>query len=155
MTWTPRFFVFLAAVLVLTGWTVPAEAQIGLRGGLSVNPDQFYFGIHTETGPVFEKLRFRPNAEVGFGNDVTVVALNGEFIFPFELDNGTPLYVGAGPAINILSFDRINRNDTTVEPGLNFLLGFHFDRNYFAELKVGALDSPEVKIGIGYTFPSD
>ena len=147
--------VSLLTFAVFAAWAVPANAQFGLRGGLSANPDQLYVGVHTETGPVFERFLFRPNLEVGFGNDVTAVALNGEFLYPFQLENGTRLHVGAGPAINILSFDRLNRNDTAVEPGLNFLFGFSFSRNYFAELKVGALNSPEVKLGIGYTFSED
>jgi hypothetical protein len=43
-------------------------------------------------------------------------------------------------------------NDTEVEPGLNFLVGFEFGPGYFAELKVGAIDSPDVRFGFGYTW---
>lgn len=140
-------------VLTVAGIAVsPADAQhFGVRAGFSADPDQLYLGIHAQTGPVFERFQFRPNAEVGFGDNLTLVGLNGEFTYPFQLENGTALYVGAGPAINILSFDV----DTRIEPGLNFLLGFNFERNYFAEIKVGAFDSPDFKIGIGYTFPGE
>ena len=86
--------VSLLTFAVFAAWAVPANAQFGLRGGLSANPDQLYVGVHTETGPVFERFLFRPNLEVGFGNDVTVVALNGEFLYPFQLENGTRLHVG-------------------------------------------------------------
>ncbi len=154
MSYTARLFVSLMTFALLSVWAVPADAQtVGLRGGLSVDPDQLYFGAHMETGPVYEEIRFRPNIEVGFGDNRTVVALNGEFIDPFELENGTRLHVGAGPAINVVSRDQPNRgNDTNVQAGMNFLFGVSFERNYFAELKIGAIDSPGVKIGFGYTF---
>jgi hypothetical protein len=156
MKYAARLTATMMALAVLAVSAKPAEAQtFGLRGGLSVDPDQLYVGVHSETGTVFERFVFRPNLEVGFGNDATVAAINGEFVYPFALDNGVPLYVGVGPAINIISFDRLNRSDTIVEPGVNFLVGFSFQTNYFAELKVGAIDSPEIKIGFGYTFPSE
>ncbi len=156
MNCTARLMVSVMTLAVFALSAHPADAQaFGLRGGLSVDPDQLYLGVHSETGTVFDRFVFRPNLEVGFGNDATVAAINGEFVYPFSLENGTPLYVGAGPAINIVSFDRPIRSDTVIKPGLNFLLGFSFQTNYFAELKVGALDSPKVKIGFGYTFPSE
>ncbi len=154
--WT-RMLAFSLAFTLSVIWTTTAHAQAwGLRGGFSVDPDQLYFGVHTESGPIYDVLRFRPNLEVGFGDNRTVVALNGEFVYPFALQNGTRLYVGGGPAINIVSRDRPNqpnRDDTDVQAGLNFLIGVNISENYFAELKVGAIDSPAVKIGFGYTFP--
>jgi hypothetical protein len=141
---------------VVTAW--PAAAQrVGLRAGLSVDPDQFYFGVHAESGPVIDLVRFRPNVEAGFGGNLTVVAFNGEFVYPFELRNGTRLYAGGGPALVVISRDRLGPppgvDTTNVEPGFNFLLGVLFLGDYFAELKLGAIDSPDVRIGFGYTFP--
>src|SRR5688500_8332061 len=51
----------------------PAEAQEiapGIHGGVSLDPDQFYFGGHIETSPLVDRLRFRPSVDVGLG-DVT------------------------------------------------------------------------------------
>ena len=153
---TARLSVCLLTLAVFAVFAAPADAQtFGLRGGLSVDPDQLYLGVHSDVGRVFDTFDFRPNIEVGFGDNATVAAINGEFLYPFELDNGTNLYVGAGPAINVISFDRAGISDTVVEPGLNFLFGINFESNYFAELKVGAIDSPEVKFGFGYTFSQD
>jgi hypothetical protein len=105
---------------VVTAW--PAAAQrVGLRAGLSVDPDQFYFGVHAESGPVIDLVRFRPNVEAGFGGNLTVVAFNGEFVYPFELRNGTRLYAGGGPALVVISRDRLGPppgvDTTNVEPG--------------------------------------
>lgn len=151
-----RLSAVLTVLAVVGVAASPASAQhFGVRGGFSADPDQLFLGLHAQTGPVYERFQFRPNAEIGFGSNVTVVALNGEFTYPFELDNGTALYVGAGPAINIRSFDTATRSDTDVGPGLNFLFGFNFARDYFAEIKLGAFDSPDFKIGIGYTFDGE
>ena len=133
-----------------------AQGGAGFRAGASVDPDQFYFGGHLELGPVVEQLWFRPNIEVGIGNNRTLVALNGEFAYWLGFPrNEWSLYVGAGPAVNIIRFDQDNfprRDNTEVEGGFNILLGLAHDDGFFGELKVGALNSPEVKIGIGYTF---
>ena len=146
------FLLCLALALFGLLHATPAAAQdFGARIGVSIDPDQFYFGGHVETEPVFEQLRFRPNVEIGFGDNLTLVALNGEFIWPFPVQNGGNIYVGMGPAINIYSIDA-PVDDTEVEPGMNFLVGFEFEENYFAELKVGAIDSPDVRFGFGYTW---
>jgi hypothetical protein len=154
MSMKKSVFVSCAALLLLGSLHAPAVGaqDLGLRFGVSIDPDQVYFGGHVETDPLFEELRFRPNVEIGFGNDATVVALNGEFVWPFDLQNGDSVYVGMGPAINIISFDAGPVSDTEVRAGFNFLMGYEFEEGFHAELKVGAIDSPEVKFGFGYTW---
>lgn len=150
--WASRLF---AVAVVLWGGFggSPAFAQdAGFQLGVSGDPNQFYLGGHVETEPLYEELRFRPNVEVGFGDDETLVALNLEFIYPIELRSGPSVYVGAGPAINIADRRRPTDDDTSVEPGFNFLGGMSFMEGYFAEIKVGVIDSPEFKFGVGYTF---
>jgi hypothetical protein len=106
-------------------------------------------------GPLIERLWFRPNLEVGLGSNRTLVALNGEFAWWIPLArNDWSVYVGAGPALNLIRFDedRFGNRGTEAEGGLNILLGLAHDDGLFTELKVGALRSPEVKFGVGYTF---
>ena len=131
-----------------------AQGGAGLRAGASVDPDQFYFGGHAELGPVVERLWFRPNLEVGVGNDVTVFAFNGEFAYYFPLRNSEwSVYPGGGPALNIVRFDRGDLDDDTdAQGGFNFLLGLAHDEGFFGEIKLGVIDSPEFKIGVGYTW---
>jgi hypothetical protein len=127
----------------------PAIAQIGVRAGVSANPDQFFFGVHGETAPLVDRLRFRPNVEFGLGDDITLVALNFEFAYSIPLRNTAwRLYLGGGPAANIYSFD----NDTDVEPGFNILIGLQHSRGLFTEFKIGTIDSPDVKFMVGYVF---
>lgn len=144
--------VFLATLLAPQ--SVEAQVGFGVRAGVSADPDQFYIGAHGESGPLIHEIRFRPNVEAGFGDNSTVLALNGEFVRRFGLEDGYAAVVGAGPAIVIRTFDRPMRDDETdVGPGFNFLVGLDFPQNFGVELKVGVIDSPEVKFGVSYTFP--
>jgi len=147
----------LACGLLLSSGAAPALAQggAGLRAGASLDPDQFYFGGHVEIGPLLEQLWFRPNLEIGIGSNRTVAAFNGEFTYWFPMArNDWSVYVGAGPALNVIRFgeDRFGNSDTDAEGGFNILLGLAHDDGLFTELKVGALRSPELKFGVGYTF---
>lgn len=136
------------ALLVLLQTAAPTWAQeAGVRAGVSVDPDQFYVGVHGEGGPLVEQLYFRPNVELGIGDDHTVVAVNFEFAYKLPLERPWSVYLGGGPAFNVIS----NR-DTEVEGGFNIVLGLEHSRGLFVEFKVGALDSPDLKFGIGYTF---
>ena len=147
----------LASCLLLGMGAAPAHAQggAGLRIGASFDPDQFYFGGHLELGPLIPHLWFRPNLEVGVGDNRTLAAINGEFTYWFPLERREwSVYAGAGPALNLIRFDRdrLGNSNTSAEGGFNILVGLAHSRGLFTELKVGALHSPELKIGVGYTF---
>jgi hypothetical protein len=141
-------------LLALASLTVPAmsEAQVapGLRGGGSVDPDQVYIGGHLETDPLVERLVFRPNVEIGFGDDVTLVAFNFEFVWKFPQGRSAwGFYAGGGPAINLYQFE--GPGDET-EAGFNFVGGLENRQGLFFEFKVGVADSPDFKFGVGFTF---
>jgi len=132
-----------------------SSGAVGVRAGVSGSPDQFYAGLHYESEPFAEQLRFRPNLEIGVGSSQTIVALNFEFAYYIPLDTGRrrgvrpwSVYVGAGPALVI---DRLT-NNTSTGGGFNILLGAQHRGGFFTELKVGMIDSPSVKFGVGYTF---
>jgi hypothetical protein len=139
---------FLLAALFL--FTASASAQdAGIQAGLSVDPDQFYFGGHVETSALVDRVHFRPNIEVGFGDDLTLITANMDFVYRFLTNrNGWGLYAGGGPALNIF----MNDDDSNSEAGVNFLVGVYQTRGLFFEFKVGAMDSPDFKFGVGWTF---
>jgi hypothetical protein len=128
--------------------TAAAQESVGIRAGVSSDPDQFYFGGHVQTRPLVDRLRFRPNVEVGLGDDLTLVALNFEFAYFFPTRRAWGIYVGGGPALNIINRD----DDSEADGGFNIVFGVEHREGLFAELKVGAIDSPDVKFGVGYTF---
>jgi opacity protein-like surface antigen len=145
-----RLALAAAIVIVLLASASAASAQtLGLRVGASVDPDQFYFGAHYETRPLVDRLRFRPNIEAGIGDEVTTTALNFELAYHFpDASGGWHFYGGAGPA---LIFYKRN-GDTDAQGGFNVLLGVEHRGGLFVEIKAGAIDSPNFKIGVGYTF---
>jgi hypothetical protein len=145
---------FLLIVAVWLGVPAAAAAQgAGVRAGVSIDPDQFYFGGHYETDALVDRVHFRPNLEVGLGDDLTLIGLNFEFVYRFPQRNEWTVYGGGGPAINFFSFDRgPNDDDTESEAGLNFLIGVQHREGLFFEFKIGAIDSPELKFGVGWSF---
>ena len=144
-----RFRFVAIALFVCTAFAVPAASQeLGVRAGVSVDPDQFYFGGHAETPPLVTNLRFRPNLEIGVGDDTTLVAFNIEFAYHFPSQRSWHAYAGGGPALNFIR----RFGETNSEGGLNLLIGVQHAGGLFAEFKVGTLDSPDVKLGVGYAF---
>ena len=95
--------VFLLTAILIFSYPLAAQLPVGLRAGISADPDQFFFGGHVESEPLIQTVRFRPSVEGGFGDHRTLLALNAEFVYPFDLDNDYTAYLGAGPAINVIS----------------------------------------------------
>ena len=137
---------FLAAGCFLL-LAAPAHAQsVGARAGVSGDPDQFYFGGHVETPPLADRIYFRPNVEIGIGDDTTLIAFNVEFAYHFPAKRGWEIYAGTGPALNLVR----HNGETVSGGGLNLLIGAQHARGLFTEFKVGTVDSPRVKFAIGY-----
>jgi hypothetical protein len=132
----------------------PARAQgPGIRGGVSIDPDQLYFGGHYETSPLIERLHFRPNIEAGVGDDVTTVGVNMEFLYKFPRRNTWSLYAGGGPAISFVRVETGRGTDNTnTDGGLNLLVGAEQTRGLFFDMKIGVASGPELKFGVGWTF---
>ena len=153
----PGFALVAASLVTVLMGAVPASAQthVGVRAGVSGSPDQFVFGGHMDTPPLLEHLTFRPNLEIGIGDNRTLVALNFEFAYWIPIpDKRWQVYFVAGPAANIISFDNDARrdSDTSVEGGFNIGVGIQHGGGLFAELKVGVIDSPDIKFMVGFVF---
>lgn len=131
--------------------STPAFAQhAGIRGGISVDPDQIYFGGHYETSPLIDRLYFRPNVEVGFGDDLTLIGANMEFVYKFTNRRPWNIYAGGGPALNISMVD--GKDGAHTDAGFNALVGVEQAKGLFFEFKLGVVDSPDFKFGVGWTF---
>lgn len=138
------------------------DSDVGFRGwgprvGLSLDPDQVHFGAHIDYGNFAEHVRFRPNIELGFGDNLKLFTMNAEAAYRFSerWDVWSP-YLGGGVGANIKSFE--HRRDTTsqTDVGLNLLGGIekglsNGDR-FFIEAKVSLNDIPDAKIAVGWTF---
>ena len=143
--------VWIATAVIVIGLSAGrAQAQgVGINAGVSADPDQFYFGVGYETAELLDRLRFRPNLEVGVGDEATLVTANFEFAYRIPIQRKPwSVYVGGGPALVISHA----HDDTNAGGGFNILLGLAHRRGLFTEIKVGAIDSPGFKFGVGYRF---
>ena len=158
--------IMTAAVLAVA--LVPAAAgadpytDVGFRGwgprvGLSLNPDQMHFGAHLDFGNFAEHVRFQPNVELGFGDDVKLFTVNAEAAYRFtsRWDIWSP-YIGGGVGANIKSFDVNGDNRSETDMGVNLLGGIekglaNGDR-FFIEGKFSLNDVPDAKAAVGWTF---
>jgi hypothetical protein len=144
------------AFLFMIIMTRPALAEhgYGVRAGASADPNQFYFGGHFDVAEVAKRFWFRPNLEIGFGDGLTVVAINGEFVYRVPLRGKTwETYFGAGPSGVISTLhdaDTDYKSDAGV--GFNFLLGLQKPKGFLTEVKFGLGDSPAFKIGVGWSW---
>lgn len=141
-----------------------AGSKIGFRGwgprlGLTINPDQFHVGGHLDFGNFARHVRFQPNVEVGFGDNLTLVTVNADAAYRFsdKWDVWTP-YLGGGVGLVFASAgDDGLGDDTSTDFGAGILAGIdkglsNGDR-FFLEAKVGLPDtSPDVMLTVGWTF---
>jgi hypothetical protein len=138
-----RSFVLAALLAALAA---PAGADAGARIGASIDPDQVYFGLDAELMRPHRAVGFRLGADLGLGDPGTLLAINADFVHRFRGGAWRPL-VGAGPALLLFLDD-----DADVEAGLNFLFALEHRDGFFVEARVGALDSPDIKVGAGIRF---
>jgi hypothetical protein len=150
----------LAPGAAIAGYGSDPENDIGFRGwgprlGASVDPDQVHFGVHLDFGNFAKHVRFQPNLELGLGENVTLITINGEAAYRFlsRWDVWTP-YLGGGLGVNVARFDNGNSSDTNI--GVNLLGGIEKglsdgDR-FFLEAKLSLNDVPDAKVTVGWTF---
>jgi hypothetical protein len=145
---------FLVTFMILAGTASAQSKGIGIRAGVSASPDQFYIGAHMNVKEIVENFWFRPNAEVGFGDGLTLLTLNPEFVYNLRIKSRewTP-YIGGGPSFLVGSFkNEAGGHNTDTGGGFNFVGGIQQKKGFMAEIKIGAFDSPDFKLGVGWTW---
>lgn len=159
-----RLVLLLAACVVLPaavhakGGSAGASSY-GPRVGVSVDPDQLVLGGQFSTGEIAPSVSFDPNAELGIGDDQTVIAINldGHYHFALRGSSWSP-YLGFGVGVNFFSFDRPApfQDESETDVGGNFILGAAVPTNagsqFFTEMKLGLGDIPSLKIMAGWNF---
>lgn len=143
-----RVLLASAAIVLLT---TPAFAQgPAVRGGTNVNPDQLSVGGQYEFGPLNDRFWLQPSGDFGVGNSAKLVAFNLDVMYRRGLTRNSiwSLYGGGGPAIN---WYKLNGYSQT-EPGVNVAGGLLHRSGLFTEVRVGFLESPQLRFGAGYTF---
>jgi hypothetical protein len=146
-----RLLTYVSVGAFIAAAAAPASAQgYGVRSGVSINPDQAFVGGHYEFGPVADRLWLQPNADLGFGSDATLVAMNFDVVYRKSIGRRSTwtAFAGGGPAMN---WYRLAGQSET-QPGANVVGGVRHSKGLSTEVRVGFLDSPELRFGVGYTF---
>jgi len=153
----------LLALVILAMLPAAALAEpftaYGPQFGFTSGPDQFAVGGHLKWGGVAPSLDFVPGVDVAFGNDLTVVSLNGDFHYRLDTRTQWRPYLGGGVGIHFVSYDNNSGpgsdNSDTVTGGA-FIAGADVlaknGSRFFTELKLGFSDSPDMKVMAGFNF---
>ena len=129
----------------------------GPRVGLTSGPDQVHVGLHMDYGVFGPRVRFQPNVEVGFGDNLTLAAFNFEAAYRFRdrWDAWTP-YLGGGIGLNWYNYDNGPYDNSDTDFGMSVLggieRGLKNGNRFFLEAKLGLADSPDAKFTAGWTF---
>lgn len=152
-----RTVCLIAALVLVTAASALAERPpLGLRAGYTSwnSIHQFHFGGHAKLGDLFPNVALIPNLEVGMGDNVTVITANGDLVYRVTELTEAPWgpYVGGSLSLNIVDTDAGSDSDLGLSAvgGTTYLLDN--GNEVFGELRVGIMDSPGLKITVGYTF---
>jgi hypothetical protein len=160
-----RWGLILGIIVAVCAVAAPARAEFGysgwgLRGGLSVDPDQIFVGGQVEF-EFLEHFFFWPNATVGFGDDITLFSINPDLAYTFPVEDIGSLYAGGLLAIQWFKFDEPSNlpegvafDDTDSEIGIHAIAGLRLNTPLFFEMNIGLDDAPDFKFAVGYTFES-
>lgn len=140
----------------------PAQAAVvvtgaGPRVGFSIDPSQVILGGHVVLGEVAPNITFDPSLELGFGDNLTTIALNFDLHHHFTLqDSDWRPYVGAGIGITFVEVDAPGRDNSTTDVGGALILGAgtptRSGNRFFSELKLGLGDIAALKLVVGWNF---
>jgi hypothetical protein len=150
-----RRILLASAMLAVLPVVAGAESftAFGPQLGFSQTPDQFVVGGHLQWGDVAPQLDFVPGIDLGFGDNTTLVSLNGDFHYRINTQTQWQPYVGGGVGIHFFSFDN-GGSDTRA--GGHFIAGADVatkgHSRFFAEMKLGFGDSPDLKVLAGWSF---
>ena len=147
-------FALLANFTFIVDNAASAGNSFGVRGGYDTDYDQLLIGAQSELGKVLEIARFAPSVDLGFGNNLTTFAFNGDVrVFLTPPKASATLYGGAGLTMLIVE---PKGGDSDSEFGLTLSGGVKFGagktRIYNAEARLGIDKMPDLRLLFGIFF---
>lgn len=154
----------LLAVAACIVSTAAMAGDVGLeswgpRFGLTDDPDQVVAGVHFDMGELAPHVRWQPNFEVGFGDDVTSLSGNVLFAYYFGQQGGFTPYAGGQLAVAYFDVDDGNNHDHGdggTEFGFDAVGGFETKMGsasrFLLELQLGFGDVHNLKVVAGFKF---
>jgi len=157
MTSRSRLSLILAAAVSVAA-APAAHADLrgwGPRAGLGFDPDQFVVGLAVVSEPVLGPAMIIGSADLGVGDDVTVIELSGDLrwdLIPIP-DTGVFVYGAIGPTLVIADYDGGSNTDIGFGAALGLQIPSRGSRLYDVELRLGLTDEvPDVRILLGMLF---
>jgi hypothetical protein len=153
----------LLALAILTllpaaSFAAPFTA-FGPHLGFSSGPDQFVIGGHLQWGDVAPSLDFVPSVDLGFGDNATLVSINGDFRYRLDTRTTWQPYLGGGIGIHFISVNNagpFGQDASDTQAGGHFLAGADVatqnHSRFFVEMKLGFADSPDFNALAGWSF---
>jgi len=148
----------VAAIVPAAAWA-NAFQTFGPHLGFSTDPSQVVFGGQLQMGDVAPSLDFVPGVDLGIGDDLTIISLNGDFHYRFIVEGMTwQPYAGGGVAVHFVSFDNpgpIGDDSDTFAEGTVIIgadVPTQSGSRFFVEGKIGLGDGPDLKVLAGWHF---
>jgi hypothetical protein len=143
------------ALVILLGMGSSALAQeapsglgFGLRAGMGLDPDQFVVGAQFSLGKSLKIFRVVPSVDAGFGNSLTTIDFNADFLARLLVENTSfGFYGGGGPTLAFI--DRSGGNGSW-EFGISLVAGLQVPiipkKATNIEARFGILDIPDFRL---------
>jgi hypothetical protein len=124
-----------------------ADRGPGVRVGAGLRPEQFVIGFRFGIEPK-KPPRLVPSIDFGFGDNMTTIAFNFDFIWRLRVEGTTRvIYGGAGPTV---AFMNPQGDGSNWEPGLTVVAGMRLSSNFKRPLNVearfGSGGIPDVRV---------
>jgi hypothetical protein len=127
--------------------------------GFSSGPDQFVVGGQLQWGDVAPRLDFVPSVDLGFGDNATLVSLNGDFRYRLDTRTSWQPYLGGGVGLHFISVNSngpLGTDNSDTRAGGHFIAGADVATQnrsrFFVEMKLGFADAPDFKALAGWSF---
>lgn len=131
------------------------EVDFDVRAGFYADDAEGPFvgaGLLTRLGST-DRWFFNPNVEFAFGDNVDVIAVNGDVHYDFRADSSLALWAGGGLAV--VRVDPDFGRDADTDLGVNAFFGFgarRGDVRPYCQGKVVVADESELVVGVGLRF---
>ena len=147
----------LAAVLPAVAGAA-SSTTIGPHLGFSVSPDQVVLGGQIQFREIAPQIDLLPSIDLGLGDDVTLITLNGDFHYRFKVNSKWTPYAGAGIALHFVSWDNPGpgTDNSDTQGGGTIIGGAEVPTksggHFFVEGKIGIGDGPDLTVLAGWHF---
>src|SRR5262249_51696799 len=97
-----RHSLLALAILVMlpTASSASSFTYYGPHVGLQQNPDQTVLGAQVQFNGVAPRVAFVPGIDFGFGQDLSLISMSGDFHYGIVTGSTWQPYVGGGVSLN-------------------------------------------------------